>query len=448
MVDYLKRLTDNVEYRYRERETGHGVNVDDIDNDTDLLIIVDSSSSEVENVNELAKNMDVIILDHHNVEKRDKELNAILVNPNQQGCKYPNKYLSGSGVVWKFIELLDYHYKKVDITRYLDLVAVSLLSDQMDMSVLENRWIVKKGLSKINNIGLLGLIHATKNNGKNINSQIMNFSIIPILNTVARNNELSKLFKVLFEKDFFKAKRMGEYLVKENDERKKKIKSLFKEYEKDAYIGKFVLVVKEDATKNYNGLISQQFSSKYKRPSLVLKDNGEVYQGSGRSFNGFDLQRFLKDCPYVNYAEGHSEALGVEIQAENWDKFKEYIEENIDESLFEQTIKYDIELNEDELDWDIAEEIEAFNEIWGQNDSPIIVKLNNIFVEDRELFPKSKPEHVKIVADNVDLLKFNDNSYANEINSWDRISIVGSISINTWREDRRIQLFIEDYIKQ
>lgn len=421
--------------------------MDDIDKDTDLLIIVDSSSNEVENVNQLSKIMDIVILDHHNTDKHE-ELNAILVNPNQQGCDYPNKHLSGSAVVWKFIELLDYHYKKVNVSRYLDLVATSLLSDQMDMTVLENRWIVKKGLSKIYNVGLLALIHATKNNGKKLNSQIMNFDIIPILNTIARNNELYKAFKLLFEKDFFKAKRMTDYLVKENNNRKKEIKKLVKEYEQDAEISKFVLVVKENAKRNYSGLISQQLASKYKRPTLVLKDNGDVYQGSGRTFNNFNLQQFLNECPYVNYAEGHSGALGVEIQTKNWDKFKQYIKENIDESLFEQVIEYDIELNEDELDWDIVEEIEEFNEVWGNNDSPIAVRLNNVFVEDRELFPKNNPEHVKVIADNIDLLKFNDKEYANEIESWDKISVVGSISINTWKGDRRIQLFIEDYIKQ
>ena len=138
LVDYLKRLSSNVEYRYRERETGHGVEVDDIDKDTDLLIIVDSSSNEHKAVNKLSESMDVIILDHHNVED-SKKINAILVNPNQPDCPYPNKHLSGGGVVWKFIELLDYHYKQINIKRYLDLVAMSLLADQMDMSSLENR---------------------------------------------------------------------------------------------------------------------------------------------------------------------------------------------------------------------------------------------------------------------------------------------------------------------
>lgn len=447
LVDYLKRLSSNVEYRYRERETGHGVKVDDIDKDTDLLIIVDSSSNEYEVVNKLSESMDVIILDHHNVED-SKKINAILVNPNQPDCPYPNKHLSGSGVVWKFIELLDYHYKQINIKRYLDLVAMSLLADQMDMSSLENRWIVKNGLSKIYNIGLLGLIYATKNNGKKLNAQIMNFDIIPLINTVARNNELHKAFKVFFEKDFFKAKRMGEYLIKENKERKIKIKKLFKEYEKIAEVGKFVLVVKEDAEKNYNGLISQQLASKYKRPALVLKNKGNIFAGSGRTFNNFDLQKFLKECPYVSQAEGHSGALGVEIQAENWDKFKQYIEDNIDETLFEEVIEYDIEVSSDELNWDLVKEILEFNHIWGNNAQPIMVKLKNVFINDKELFPKNNPEHVKIIGDNIELLKFNNAKYAADLDSWDIANFVGFLNVNEWRGAKKLQFLIEDYIKQ
>lgn len=445
MVDYLKKLTNNVTYTYRERSTGHGVQVEDISKDTNLLIIVDSSSSEVESVNELAKTMDVVILDHHNVEESDTELNAILVNPNQKGCPYPNKHLSGSAVVWKFIEILDYKYRRINIERYLDLVGMTLLSDQMNMMELENRWIVKQGLSKINNVGLLALIHATRNNGKELNAQIMNFDIVPILNTVTRNNEMKKAFSLLFEKDFFKALDKAKYLVKENKERKEVVKKLFDKYDKIKQNEKFIYVVTPDATKNYNGMVAQKLASKYMKPTLVLKDNSEVLQGSGRSYNGFDLQGFLKQCPYVEYAAGHDEAMGVEVRKDNWNKFKEYVDENIDESLFEPVIEYDFEIDEDELDWDLVREILEFDTIWGNGADKITVRLNNVFVEDKEIFPPQKPEHVKIVADNIDLLKFNDKDYASEISDWMQIDVVGTIGVNTFKEVNRVQLYIEDF---
>ena len=412
-----------------------------------MLIIVDSSSSEYESVNKLAEKMNIIILDHHNVEESDIEMNAILVNPNQDGCNYPNKDISGAGVTYRFIELLDYHYKKVDVRKYLDLVATSLLSDQMDVRNLENRYFIKQGLSTINNVGLLALIKASKNDENKVDSQVMNFSVIPILNTVTRNNEMSKAFSLLFEKDYFKALKKAKYLLDENKLRKEKVKELFEEYKQLADVGKFALVTSPEASKNYNGLFAQKMSSDYKRPSLVLKDNGDTYQGSGRSYAGFDLQGFLKECPYVNYAAGHSEALGVGIDKKNWDKFKQYVNDNIDEKLFEPVIEYDIELTEEQLDWDLVNEIEELDQFWGNNSPKITVKLTDVFVEDKELFPKGKEEHLKIKTDKMDIMKFYDKDYAGDVDSWDDISVIGSVGVNEWRGERRIQFYVEDYIK-
>lgn len=410
------------------------------------MIIVDSSSSEVEEVNELDKHMDVIVLDHHNIEESDEELNAILVNPKQVGCMYPNKDISGSGVVYRLIEVLDYHYRKVNIKNYLDIVGLTILSDQMDMTNLENRYFVSQGLKRIVNVGLLALIKATRNDESKVDSQIMNFDIIPILNTATRNNEMKKAFSLLFEKDYFKALDKAKTLVNDNKTRKETVKKLYNDYKKIVQDEKFSYVNTPDATKNYNGLVAQKFASDRMKPAFVLKDNGESYQGSYRSYNGFDLQEFLKQCPYVEYAAGHAQAGGTEIKHENWDKFKQYVNDNIDESLFEPVIEYDIELSEEELTKDLIDEILEFDEIWGNGSSKITVRVNDVFVEDREVFPPKSPSHVKIIADNFEMLKFNDSEYADEIESWDSISIIGTLGKNNYK-GVVYQLFLEDYVE-
>ncbi|WP_405101727.1 DHH family phosphoesterase [Oceanobacillus sp. FSL H7-0719] len=443
MVQCLQKLDADVSYIYHQRSEGHGIEHDDVPDDTELLIILDSSSSSVERCRELSETMDIIIIDHHNIEKENDA--AILVNINHPECPYENKNLSATGVVWKVVEVLDYHYKKFNINHFLDLVSVTLLSDSMRVDNLENRWILKEGMKNIHNVGLLALIKASKIN--RVNSQELNYSVIPVLNTATRNDEIQKVFSLLFEKDYFKAKAKADWMIKENKARKERIKVLFEEYKELASVDKFILVATPTATKNYNGLVAQKLSSEYMRPALVLKDMGNTYEGSGRSYNGFDLQGFLKECPYVKYAAGHTEALGVGIDKKDWKKFKQYVNENIDESLFEPVIEYDIELNEDELDWDLVNNILEIDEVWGQGSPPITVRLNDVFVEDKELFPPTRQEHVRIKADMFDALKFNDKDYAEEIQAWDQISMIGSIGINEFNKNKRIQLFIEDYKK-
>ncbi|WP_226035828.1 DHH family phosphoesterase [Aquibacillus saliphilus] len=446
MVDYLKRHTDNVTFIAHQRSEGHGIGSDDnIPKDTDLLLILDSSSSEADECKVLSETMDIVIIDHHNLERENPYV--ILVNQQQQDS-YPNPYSCATLLVFKFIELMDYTYNKVDTNYYLDLVALTLLSDSMNMLIPENRYFVYKGMQKINNVGLLALVNASRNQNKTLTAQIFNFDIIPVINTTTRNNEIEKAFKIMFEKDYFKAKRMADSLIKSNKDRKQRIKELMKQYEKTMQDEKFIYVVDKEATKNYNGLVAQKLSDKYKKPALVLKDNGESYQGSYRSYNGFDVQSFLKNNPYAEFAAGHPEAGGSEVKVENWDKFKQYINDNIDDELFKSVIEYDIELTEDDLTWELVEGILEFDHVYGNGSTKIVVNINNVFIHERELFPPNKPEHVKIKSDKLDLMSFNDSKYANDVGAFDEISVIGTLSINDFKKnERRIQLFIEDYRK-
>ena len=121
--------------------------------------------------------------------------------------------------------------------------------------------------------------------------------------------------------------------------------------------------------------------------------------------------------------------------------------DNIDDSLFLPVIEYDLELTENDISWELINEIIEWDEIWGSGNSKITLKINDVFVEDKELFPPKTKEHVKIKTDKMDLMRFGDNEYANNIQAWDSISVIGNISVNEYNGDKRIQLFIEDYKK-
>ena len=95
--------------------------------DADLLIIVDSSSNDSETCRIIQEKMntDIIILDHHILEKENK--NCIMVNPNNPMCEYPNKFLSGVAVVYKTLQVMeDKLGNQNNLDEYLDLVAVGM----------------------------------------------------------------------------------------------------------------------------------------------------------------------------------------------------------------------------------------------------------------------------------------------------------------------------------
>ena len=177
MYNYLSNFTKNLSYFYSQRSEGHGINKVENVPKTDILIIVDSSTNDVQKCKEISENgTTVIILDHHQVEEYNPY--AILVNPQQNGCSYPNKNISGAGIALKFCIAFD----SVTNTKYsqklFDLAAVGILADVMDMSELENRYIVSKGLNAIYNEGIKEIIKHKKL--KDINSTSITLAFILI----------------------------------------------------------------------------------------------------------------------------------------------------------------------------------------------------------------------------------------------------------------------------
>lgn len=76
----------------------------------DLIIMPDSSSNDYEQHKILKeKGYDILVIDHHLCEKYSE--NAVVIN-NQLSKNYKNKDLSGVGVVYKFLEYIDYNFKR------------------------------------------------------------------------------------------------------------------------------------------------------------------------------------------------------------------------------------------------------------------------------------------------------------------------------------------------
>ena len=137
LINYLNLVAPYFVQHYLVYKTHdkkeHGIVIEVVPPDTKLVIIPDAGSSQLLEHSLLANaGMDVLILDHHNAQQYTP--NACLIN--NQTCNYPNKGLSGVGIVYKFCCYLDSLLGVDYAQRFLDLVAVGL-----------------------NNIGLIYLFH-------------------------------------------------------------------------------------------------------------------------------------------------------------------------------------------------------------------------------------------------------------------------------------------------
>lgn len=96
----------------------------------------------------------MLVIDHHEADKVSE--NACVIN--NQLCDYPTKSLSGVGMVYKFCSYLDSLMNKDYAEQFLDLVALGMVADMMDLRDFETRRLVDKGLGQIRNLYFKGMI--------------------------------------------------------------------------------------------------------------------------------------------------------------------------------------------------------------------------------------------------------------------------------------------------
>ena len=480
MVRYLSNyLTneDSVRIIYGQRGWGTGIEVQltksndedrneivekniEILKDIDLLIIVDSSSNDYEMCKKIKESLgvDIIILDHHIVERNYKDNPAILVNPQQTGCEYPNKHLSGAGVVFKTIQVVEELLGAdgiVDVWQYIDLVAVGLYADVMRVDVLENRYLILNGLRNVKNTGLVRILKGGKADFYRLNSDDIGFIIAPIINGVTRLNEIELAIQILLEDDDDVCKKLRLKMHKLNEKRKDVQSKLAKEYSK--FIDKeqkVLFIADEMSSKGFNGLVAQQLATEYNRPAIVGRLHNGVFSGSFRSYGGFKLKSFLNDFDGELQALGHEGAGGIIIDEEYIANLMQYIDVFLPElDEIEPVITYDLEIDVDNIH-EYIEPIEKYNTLTGNGFPKIVVKVNNIMIEDRQVIGKNLNTVKFKTTEKLELIKFRvDSEYADDVMIFDEINAVGVLVNNVWfnfKERKQIitpQIILDDYKK-
>ena len=175
----------------------------------DLVIIPDAGSNDIAQLRELEEmGIDVIILDHHEIEEQDfwrTEMHPHLYLINSQSPQYPNKELSGVGVVYQFcraIENLVPFDEMFNFTNnYLDLVALGNTGDMMSLRSFETKYLISKGLEpqNIKNPFIYEMWQKNKFKlGDKPTSWGVTFYIVPFVNAITRSGTLEEK-KLVFD---------------------------------------------------------------------------------------------------------------------------------------------------------------------------------------------------------------------------------------------------------
>lgn len=364
VYSYFVTLNSHIEYyipdRYKE---GYGISKMGIDyakeNNIGLIIALDCgirSNDLIDYANSLG--IDFIIGDHHLPGDTLPKAHAIL-NPKRRDCTYPYKELSGAGIGFKIVQAYSKKegFSEEKILEYIDLVAVSIASDMVDMQG-ENRVLAYFGLKKLNenpSIGLQALIEVGPKK-KTYSIQDIIFGIGPKINAAGRISDATAAVRVLIEKEYTTARQLTRILNERNTERKELDNDITKNAA-DMVLGtpgmaerKSVVIWGEAWHKGVIGIVASRMVEQFYKPTIVFSQNDGMLTGSARSVKNFDIHEAITECSqWVEQFGGHKYAAGLSIKAENFDAFSEQFESVVvrdiqDASLLPE-VEYDLDIS-------------------------------------------------------------------------------------------------------
>lgn len=463
----------------------HGINPALIPSETTLVIAPDSSSNDYD-IHKMLHNkgVEVLVLDHHQAEKISEY--ACIVN--NQLCDYPTKSLSGVGVVYKLCQFIDslLPASEQKANQFLDMVAVGLVGDMMDLRDFETHYLVQTGLSQLQNPFIKGM--AEKNHyqlGDNPTPIGVAFYIVPLINSITRVGTLEEktlLFESMLNWKAFdlvpstkrgcagqQETRLDQSLrtctnvknrqTRNQDAAVEQVKSIIKE--NNLLDHKILLVKLEHPSfdRGITGLIANKLMAEYQRPVALLvevdEDGKKAWSGSARGYEKSklnDFRGFCRDSGLIYLAEGHPNAFGFGILDENFDAFVEYADTTLKDIEFSPSYKVDFIHSANDVRPKEILELGNMKNLWGQNvDEPLIAVEHLSITKDMiTLMSRDRNPTLKIQLSNgITCIKFKSSEEELESlfseNGCVTINLVGKADVNKYFNSVTPQLIIQNY---
>lgn len=453
----------------------------------DLIVLPDSSSNDYEE-HKYLKDMgyDILVLDHHTAERYSD--NAIVIN-NQLSKNYSNKSLSGVGVVYKFFEYFESNYcsafgietkEKPYIDSYLDLVALGEISDMMNMTTFENRYICEEGLKQINNDFFKELVEKQSYSlgAGSLTQMGVAFYIAPLINALIRvgsDIEKEKLFEAFINPNKIVPstkrgeKGMTERLAtqsarncinakaRQKREMDKATELLNIQIIENCLNENKILILNADdldIPNTLTGLCAMNIAASYKKPVILGRTSPDGYlKGSirGREESELkDFRSFLLESKLMEFVEGHNNAAGQSIKVSNIPKLLQYANTklaNVDfnEGFYEAD--FIVQGNCSYLS-DMIIELNKGKSIWGQGCSEPIIIVKNITIDTKDISViGAYKDTLKFTFNGITYIKFKAKELIDKIflyNGKLNITVAGRGNINEWGGKRTPQILLEE----
>ena len=416
------------------------------------------------------KEIDVIILDHHQSEIKLPTAHSI-VNPNRFDDRSELNYLCAAGVCFMFLvalnkRLRDQNWfsknsiKEPNLMNILDLVSLGTVCDVVPLIGI-NRAFVKQGLKilkKKNNLGLKTLIEVC-NIEKTITAHDLGYALGPRINAGGRVGKSTHGANLLLNQSPKDAFKLAADLNTYNEERKILETELLNKILNTDYKNStdpVIILHGENWHEGVIGIIASRLKDKFNKPTIIISVNDNIGKGSGRSIYGFDLGSVIigaVQCGLLSKGGGHKMAAGFSININKIKEFKEFVFRkfrSININLEEKkNYYYDAEIAPSAVNLEFFEKINLLAPFGSGNPEPRFVIKDLKLVNSKIIAEK----HIKIIligSDSTSLKAISFNSVETQLGSHllkkniKLFDIVGKLSLNEWRGQRNVEFIIDD----
>ena len=483
MYGYIKRLDSGypVYYILHNYNKAHGLlkmNDGDfvIPDDVKLLIIPDAGTNDTKQMNELiSRGVDCLCCDHHQREN-NAECKAIIVN-NQTSDRYTDKNFCGTGIIYEFLRALDDWYICSFANEFLDLVCFANIADVMSMKDCQTRYYVETGFKNIQNKFLLAMMEAQEFNTKGI-WNIFNIAwyLVPPINSLIRIGSIDdkdKLFRAFVGDDSkFPYKKRGSSeeiyediythvarLCKNTKLKQDKIRDVLCEELKDQVNpkDKVMLLATENGDRGIIGLSCMKLADNIGRPCIIVKDIGDgKLAGSARNCRNSivkDFKELVSSTKVFNFAAGHSEAFGVELNADRLEEAHKALNDALENYEYDNTVYCDFILDAYDLDYEFIKTIDDSKWLYGTGIEEPTVAIENIELSSEDCIIMGKnADSVAFMYGGVKYCKFkctDDDellNFARGLNGeYATLTVIGKCSVNTYNGSSTAQVIIDNY---
>ncbi len=443
----------------------------------DVVITVDTGISSHDGINTL-KNaaIDVVITDHHLPADQLPQADFI-VNPNAfDKARSPHgRCLAGVGVAFYVVlsirtQLRSQNYfsnacKEPNLALLLDLVALGTIADLVPLDHL-NRVLVAQGLQLIQHNkccdGISSLFKVSHKKQQQASHHDLAYAIAPRINAAGRIDNMALGVQCLLatgqEADTLAGQLNDINMQRRALQAEIQIDTdvLLSDLVRQGGYPKGIVLCNKAWHEGVVGIVASKIKVKTHRPVIVFAyaDNGQL-KGSGRSIEGIHLRDVLdlidkRHKGLVIKFGGHAMAAGLSIAAEHLTDFQHAFNNVLstwyDDTIFTQNRLTDGLLNVDELTLETAEILHQAGP-WGQLfEEPEFMGTFEV-VQQKVL----KEQHLKFVLKPKDatttldaIAFFCDEAIINT--RFEQVHICYTMSINEFREQRSLQLIIQDFM--